>query len=456
MPSQSLPTPKQGRAESVGLIGGAVLLVVAGALLAWQFVQPAPPNRITIAAGGESGAYYRYAQQYRAILARSGITLDVLVTQGSAENLALLTDEAEAADVALIQGGVADDAQRERLSGLGSLFYEPIWLLGPKDRPEVPLNARAGQRIGIGPDASGTRFVALKMLGDNGIGPDNAALFGGTMDQAASRLVAGDLDLLFAIGAADSPLLKDLALNGKVRVLDLPRAAAYARRDPTLTELTLPEGTLNLARNIPERDVRLVAVTANLVARPDLHPALIGLLLHAATEIHGKGGLFAKPGAFPSPLQTDFPLAPDAARYYKNGAPFLQRYLPFWAANLIDRLKVMLLPLIGLLIPLVKVMPPVYRWRIRSRIVRWYRELQRIDLELELSSGDRQALQSLAERLTEMEFEAARVEVPLSYTDQLYTLRLHMRLIAEKLERLEADADGAGKTRDPSTGCKAA
>ena len=455
MPSQPNPNPKQGRAESAGLFGGAALLVVACTVLAWQFVQPAPPSRITIAAGGESGAYYRYAQQYRDILARSGITLDVLVTNGSVENLALLAGAAGAADVALIQGGVADEAQRKGLSGLGSLFYEPVWLLGPKGRPEVPLNARGGQRIGIGPEESGTRFVALKMLGDNGIGPDNAVLVGEAMDQAAARLAASDLDLLFAIGAADSPLLKELALNGKVQVLDLPRAAAYARRDPTLTELTLPEGTLNLALNIPERDIRLVAVTANLVARPDLHPALIGLLLRAAAEVHGKGGPFAKPDAFPSPLHTDFPLAPDAARYYKNGPPFLQRYLPFWAANLIDRLKVMLLPLIGLLIPLVKVMPPVYRWRIRSRIVRWYRELQRIDLELELSSGDPQALQSLAKRLAEMESEAARVEVPLSYTDQLYNLRLHMRLIAEKLERLETGADDAVDARDPGTGCEA-
>ena len=204
MPSDQ-PQSQAGSCRVRRLLGGATLLVVAGAVLAWQFVQPAPPSHIAIAAGGESGAYYRYAQQYRDILARSGITLDVLVTNGSVENLAMLTGEAGAADVALIQGGVADDAQREGVSGLGSLFYEPVWLLGPKDRPEVPLNARAGQRIGIGPDESGTRFVALKMLRDNGIGPDNAVLVGETMDQSAARLVAGNLDLLFAIGAADSP-----------------------------------------------------------------------------------------------------------------------------------------------------------------------------------------------------------------------------------------------------------
>ncbi len=441
MSSQPSPgrEPKLGRAESAGLFAGATLLVIAAGVVAWQFVQPAPPSRITIAAGEQSGAYYRYAQQYKVILARSGITLDVLETMGSVENLALLTREAAPVDVALIQGGIADDEQRGQVDGLGSLFYEPVWLLGPKDRPNAPLNARAGQRIGIGPEDSGTRFVALKMLGDNRIDAGNASLIGVDMDVAAAQLVAGELDLLFAIGAAESPLLKRLALDGNVEVLDLPRAAAYAGRDATLTELTLPEGTLDLAGNIPQRDIRLVAVTANLVAHPDLHPALIGLLLRAAEEVHGKGGPFAKPGSFPSALHTDFHLAPAAARYLKYGPPFLQRYLPFWAASLIDRLKVMLLPLIGLLIPLVKITPPVYRWRIRSRIIRWYRELRRIDLELALSSGDPQALRSLAERLADIESDAARVEVPLSYSDQLYNLRLHMRLIAEKLERLGAD-----------------
>lgn len=438
MASKPTSTPKQGRAESIGLFAGAALLVIAGTVLAWQFVQPAPPSRITIATGAQSGAYYGYARQYKAILAQSGITLDILETNGSVENLALLTGEDARAQVALVQGGVADKGQREQLSGLGSLFYEPVWMLGPKDKPGVPLNARAGERIGIGPQDSGTRFVALKMLGANGIDGGNAQLVGADMDASAAELAAGDLDLLFAIGAAESPLLKHLALEGEARVLDLPRAAAYARRDPALVELTLPEGTLELARNIPDRDIQLVAVTANLVAGPDLHPALVGLLLRAATQVHGKGSLFAKPGTFPSPQHTDFPLTPDAARYYKNGPPFLQRYLPFWAANLIDRLKVMLLPLIGLLIPLVKIMPPVYRWRVRGRIVRWYRELRRIDLELEISSADPVALQDLSQRLAEIESDAARVEVPLSYSDQLYNLRLHMRLIGEKLERLGA------------------
>lgn len=433
--SRSKAKIRSGRAGILGLFGGAIALVIAGLVFAWQFVEPAPPSEITMASGAETGGYYRYAQRYKAILARDGIELEVLVTDGSVDNLELLSAQPPRADVALVQGGIVTEEQGKTLSGLGSMFYEPVWLLGPKDQPDVPLNARQGQRIGIGHEKSGTRFIALRMLEENGIDASNAELISEQVDDAAARLLDGGLDLLFSIGAADAPLLKRLALDGDIRVLDLPRAAAYALRFDTLTELTLPQGALNLQRNVPASDVHLVASTANLVARPDLHPALIGLLLRAAKEVHGDGGLFAAPGVFPSPLKGDFPLNAEAARYYESGPPFLQRYLPFWAANLIDRLKVMLLPLVGLLLPLFKVMPPAYRWRIRRRIIRWYRELRRIDMEVEESSGDPEEIARLQARVREIESEAARVEVPLSYSDQLYNLRLHMRLIAEKLER---------------------
>jgi len=433
--------PRNGRIETAALFGGAGLVVIAGLIIAFQFVQPAPPRMVRIAAGPEAGAYHGYAERYAAILARYGIELEVLATAGSLENLGLIADPDpdpdQRVDLALVQGGIANTEQRQALAGLGSLFYEPLWLFGRGDAPARPLNRIHGAGIGIGPEASGTAFLSRRLLGLSGIGPDQDRIETGDLEASASRLVDGTLDLVFAVVAPDSESLRGLLDQDSIRLRDLPRAAAYARVDRSLTALGLPAGTLDLARGIPDHDMQLVAATANLVARPDIHPALVDLLITAANEVHGGGDLLSAPGTFPSPEHSDFPLHPDAKRRYKNGPPLLQRYLPFWVATWIDRTKVMLLPLLALLLPLSKLLPPVYRWRIRRRILRWYVALRRIDLEIEIGLNGSAQIQSLRQRLDVIESEVAQVDVPLAYTDQLYNLRLHIRLLWKKLDRLE-------------------
>jgi len=437
MSSPAKPSKTRNRLELLVLFGGSALLAIAGIVVALQFVQPAPPSTIHMAAGSSDGAYYRYAQQYRAILARSDIDLVVLETAGSVDNLNRLLDADDPVELALVQGGIANAEQKEQLSGLGSLFYEPLWLLAPAGTPPRPLNTLAGARIGIGAEDSGTRFLAQRILDANGIDDTNATLISDDLETAASAITDDRLDLMFAVGSADSPLLRRLAGQDAIVLQDLPRAAAYARRDRSLTVLDLPEGTLDLVRNVPDADLRLVAATANLVAHPDLHPALVDLLIEAAAEVHGAGSLFAEPGRFPTPQHSDFPLSADAERHYEHGPPFLQRYLPFWAATWIDRTKVMLVPLLALLLPLVKTLPPVYRWRIRRRILRWYVQLRRIDLAIETGDLNPARLAELKEELQDIESDAARVDVPLSYSNELYNLRLHIQLLEQKLERLD-------------------
>jgi hypothetical protein len=232
-------------------------------------------------------------------------------------------------------------------------------------------------------------------------------------------------------------MLPQLLDNPAVRLQTLPRAAAYARINRALTRLELPRGALNPAEDIPPLPLALVAPTANLVARPDIHPALVDLLIQAAKQVHGDGSLLAAPGSFPTPQHSDFPLSADAERHYAQGPPFLQRYLPFWAATWVDRTKVMLVPLLALLLPLIKTLPPVYRWRIRRRILRWYVQLRRIDLALETDGLSDERLDALRGELAQIESDAARIDVPLSYSDELYDLRLHIQLLEQKLERLD-------------------
>jgi TRAP-type uncharacterized transport system substrate-binding protein len=426
----------------LAIFGGSVLIALAGLLVAWQFVQPAPPNTIRMATGDQDGAYYRYAKRYQSILAKNGVKLELVETEGSVENLDLLSQPDGDIDIALIQGGVATDGQRAKLSGLGSMFYEPVWLLTRTGLPPRALYTLQGARIGIGPQDSGTRLLAERLLSANGINETNADLVIEDIETSGRRLANGDLDLMFVVGSADSPLLRQLIRDDQIELENLERAAAYPRRYKWLTMLQLPEGTLNLARNIPSQDLDLIAATANLVARPDFHPALIALLLSAATEVHGKASLLSQSTHFPTSASSDFPLDADAQRFYKNGPPFLQRWLPFWVANWVDRIKVMLVPLLALLLPLSKVLPPAYRWRIRQRILRWYKALRRIDLELETEQPDAKRRARLSASIREIERNVAQVEVPLGYTDQLYELRLHIALLARKLERMNEPLDG--------------
>jgi hypothetical protein len=183
------------------------------------------------------------------------------------------------------------------------------------------------------------------------------------------------VDAAFFVASPKSSFVRSLLATEGLSLLSMERADAYTRVHRFLSKVTLPEGVVDFRENIPNKDVHLLAASATLVIREDFHPALVDLILQAASEVHGKGGIFESSYQFPSAQFVDFPIQKEALRYFKSGPPFLQKYLPFWAASLIDRLKVMLLPLLTLLIPLFKVVPPTYRWRVLSRITHWYREL---------------------------------------------------------------------------------
>jgi len=417
------------RRELLRVFGPVLLLVLIGFAIAYQFIKPAPPRHVVLATGAPSGAYHAYGERYRKALAAYGIDLELRTTAGSMENLALL--RSGAVDVAFVQGGSAPSGGIDGLEGLGSLYYEPLWLFHRAGLSLDRLAGLAGRRVAVGAEGSGTRQLVLRLLADNGLDEGAVQLSGLNGAAAAAALRKGELDALFLVSGADASLVRTLIASPGVTLASLARAPAYARRYPFLTELTLPEGTLDLAADLPPRDVRLIAPAAGLVAADTLHPAIIDLLLQAAGRTHGRGGPFAAQGQFPSPAHGEFPLSRAASRYYQYGPPLLQRFLPFWAASLVDRLKVMLLPLVVLLLPLFKVMPPIYSWRMRARIYRWYRELERIDLALH--DDPEQAMQGeLLLQLAALEQEVLRVEVPLSFASQLYHLRQHIELVRSR------------------------
>ncbi|MDH3239340.1 MAG: ABC transporter substrate-binding protein [Alphaproteobacteria bacterium] len=407
------------------------LLVIAGFLFTWQFVDPAPPRAVTIATGMKEGSYAQYGERYKALLARHGITLTVRHTAGAKENIDLLTDPKSGVEIAFVQGGVGDPFGAPQLQSLASVFFEPVWVL-TRGFPEAPdkLIALKGKRIAIGAGGSGTRVLAKALLTDNDIDDENSTYLSIGGKEAADALAAGRIDAAFFVSAELSPPLLELALRPQFHLLDFAQADAYERRYKYLSKIDLPEGVLDLARDFPPKDMTLIAPTGALVARGDIHPALIDLFLEAAIDVHRNGNLTTPFELFPSAKFVDFPLSSDAERYLKRGPTFLRRVLPFWAAVLVERLIIMLVPLITLLIPLFKIAPPAYRWGIRRKIYRWYSELQQIEADWK-AAGPAADREIFTDRLDDIQDQVSQVNIPLSYAEDLYHLRLHVVFVRQ-------------------------
>lgn len=416
----------------LGVLLPIALIVGLGFLAAYQFVKPAPPDSLVLSAGRDGGAYFAHATRYAEILAREGISVQVVESAGSLENLQRLQARTNDVQAAFVQGGAASTFPASNLVALGSLYYEPLWLFSRQDAPVHRATGLAGKRVAAGEVGSGTRLLALEIMTDNGVDEDDADIRPLAGGAAAQGLIDGDVDAVFLVASAESSSVRTLLSAEGILPTSFERAPAYTQRHRYLSSVTLAEGMIDLRDNIPARPITLLATTATLVVRHDLHPALIDLLLQAAREIHGEGGMFEQPGDFPAATHVEFPLSKEAQRFYQYGPPFLQRYLPFWAATLIDRLKVMILPLLVLMIPLLRFAPSLYRWRVRARIYRWYEQVNEVEDEIE-TGGDGTDTGRLLHRLDRLENEATQVPVPLSYMDQMYHLRTHIEYVRNRL-----------------------
>jgi TRAP-type uncharacterized transport system substrate-binding protein len=425
---------------------GPFILLTLGLLWgAYVLLKPAPPKRVVLATGSEQGAYATFGKRYAEELRRYGIEVELRVTPGSRENLRLLRDPKEDVQIAFVQGGSSDsqrtqeeeDAQLPLIS-LGSMFYEPVWIFYRQEAAKKinregmisDLSQLRGMRVNIGARGSGIPGMMNRLLRANLMDRDDIQSSNLDLVPSVVAILGGSLDAVALVSAPESPLVQMLLQTPGIRLYEFAQAEAYARRYRFLSPVTLPRGVVDLSRNVPPRDIVLVAATCSLVAREDLHPALIQLFVQAASHIHSGSGWIAHSGQFPSALQSEFPLARDAERYYRTGPPLLQRYLPFWLANLVDRMWVALFSIAVILIPLGRVLPPLYQFRIRSRIFRWYRDLRQIEEDMAGKTADPA---KLMERLEKLDAKAERIAVPLAYTDELYALRGHIALVRERL-----------------------
>ncbi|PCC98149.1 TAXI family TRAP transporter solute-binding subunit [Halopseudomonas pelagia] len=464
------------------------------ALFVWvlfRFLDPAPPRSIVMTTGTENGGYHQFGLALKERLAEEGLEVKLVTSRGSLDNIERLTDGSGDVQLGIIQSGIeklVDRRERDQLEGLATLYHEPLWLFQRTDAEPVSssqtdaqadvvedqnssdettdgdadtanstaststtsnvteirrLTDLVGRRVSLGSEGSGTWAVVRSLFQVQGDMASWDSQGDGQWQTLAGRaaadaLYAGELDAAFFVLPADNALIRELINAPNVELVHLSQARAFAARLPYLEDLTIPEGLLNIRRNVPDQDISLLSPVATLVGNEHFHPALTALVLSAAKEVLRDGNLLDAPGQYPAALPMDLDMSAEAEYYHESGTPFLQRYLPFWIASIVDRYIVLVIPLIVIMMPLIRSMGPIYIWRIRSRVYRWYEQLRRID-HLIVKGEIKDRLDQEIQGLHELEDELTRVDVPLSYAHELYELHLHIRYMINRLEAMRPE-----------------
>ena len=418
--------------------GPFILLTVVLLTLAYWWLDPNPPKHVTLATGPAQSAYAEFGTRYAKALALNGIEVRLVPSEGSSANLQLLREGK--VDLGFVQGG-SDESSVNAESGiesLGSLFVEPLWLFY---KTQAAIDATTndtltsfGQlktlRINVGTPGSGVPALMEKLFDVNRLELATLKLSKLEQTPATMAFLNNEVDAIVFASAPESPMVQMLLQTPGVKLLDFNQNEAYSRRFSFLTPVALPRGVVDLAGDVPTSDVRLVAPTTTLLARDGVHPAILQLFSQASLKMHGSASWFNRAREYPNIANTEFPLAQEADRTIRNGVPLLQRYLPFSMANLMERMWLALGIIVAVLLPLSRIVPPLYQFRIRSRIFRWYGQLRNIEERL---GENTESASVLLTELEALEVHAEKVTVPLSYADELYSLRNHIDMVRQKL-----------------------
>ena len=452
-PTDAMLIPVLNLRQRTILFAAVAVLVAAATWAIVRYLSPSPPRTLTLSTGAPDGAYHQFGLKYQAILKDSGVTLVLVPSSGSVENLKRLGDGR--ASAGFVQGGLGllaldpfKDASDTPLRSLATVAFEPVWIFSRKLDLSAGLVALAGKRIAVGAADSGNYKVATGLLATYGVLDDTGApvrppdgklpgdtqiiLEGGMA--AAAKLQAGQVDAVILVAAPQAQAVALLLQDSTVALASLAHVEGLARRFPYFQVVSLKRGSINPQRGLPDKDVALIATTANLVVPEDLHPALAYLLLDAARQIHSRPSLVSRAGDFPSPNGTDFPLAEEAERFFKNGRPFLQRYLPYWLANFVQRLILVMVPLIAVLVPVFKFLPSLLDWRQQNKLFRHYGELKFLEGDIASRSLSPDEALAANAQLDRIERDIIANTFALDFSDRVFTLRQHVDYVREKLQ----------------------
>ena len=404
-----------------------ILSTLAMFYIVTLFIEPAPKKELTIATNSKDSNYYATALKYQKLLADQNVKLNIVETSGSVENLDLLTSGE--VDIAFVQGGIIEANDNQNIESLASVYYEPLWIFYKNQGYSMEYIVELiSKKISIGKNGSGTQYLAIQMLVDNGITTENASLSMDTATDAKDKLLSGKIDAMFLVSSPSSEIVVDLLSDPSIELLNLKRVRAYNQKYKFLSPLVLHEGTIDLYKNLPAENKNLLATTANLVCREGLNDELIRVFVKQIKKVHTQQSIFENQNQFPSLNHLDTSINKEAQSYFTKGDSWLESIFPFWIASQIDRLKLLLIPLLTLLFPLFKGVLPLYKWTIRSKIYKWYKRLEAIETSVS------------CEKISDLKAEVqSQTKVPLSYKGEYYNLLLHIDLVDKELKLKNKD-----------------
>jgi TRAP-type uncharacterized transport system substrate-binding protein len=417
-----------------GLFKGlaAVLCIVGIISLTLMYFIPAPPSKVVMATAFKGASFEYYGRQYRDIFARYNVKLELRETAGSVENVALLQDPKSGVQITFVTGGVSDGKHAPGVLSLGTVYNQPYWIFYSSTEPLDRLSQLKGKRIAVGPEGSGTRLSAEKILGKGGVNSETATLLPFAGLAAVKALTDKKVDAVWIIGSPDATAVKSFLENPDVRLLGFPMAEAYTRIFPELVRLVLPKGVVDIDRTIPADDVQLIGTTSKVLVRSDLHPEIVELLLQTMTETHSGQEIFQRSGEFPNGTDAEYPVAATAIDYYKNGPSYLRRHVPLWLSVHVQRAIAVLVAGVAIGLPLFHYLPLLYKWNMRRRLLYWYSQLKALEASFDASPSDKHLLEKQIE-IERIEDDVSRIRFPLTFTDQFYNLRSHVDIVRRKI-----------------------
>ena len=414
----------KGLAAAVGIVSIVSLVLI--------YFFPAPPSKITMATAFKGSSFEYYGRQYREIFARSNVELELRETAGALENVKLLQDPKSDVQIAFVIGGVSDGKHAPGLLSLGTVYNQPFWIFYNSNESVERLSQLIGKRIAVGPVGSGTRYAADQILGKGGVNSENSTLLPIAGSAAVEAMNSGKADAVWIIGAPDSTSVQSFLRNPNVRLMSFPMAEAFTRIFPELARLVLPQGVVDIGQNVPPNDVPLIGSTAKILVRSDLHPEIVQLLLQTMVEVHSGPNIFQRTGEFPNSTDVEYPVAPAAIDFYKNGPSFMQRHLPLWLSVHAQRAIAVLVAAIALGLPLFRLLPSAYNWITRRRLFYWYAQLKALEASFDADPKDKRLAEKQAE-IERIEEAVSHIRFPLTFSDQLYNLRSHIDIVRRKI-----------------------
>ena len=415
-----------------GLFKG--LCVVLGLGISWlalEYFIPSPPSKITIATGSKGTSLDYFGQRYREKLAHLGIDVELRETAGTVEDFKLLVDPKSGVDVSFVTRGLSDKSQASNLLSLGVILQTPIWIFYSSPEPLGGFSQLKAKRIAVGSEGSGARDIAERILGKANIDSKTVTLLPLGGNAAVNALNDGKIDAVFIVSVPDAPAIKALLINPRFRLMDFSTAEAFTRLFPDFVRLVLPKGMVEIDPPNPQNDVTLLGVTAKVMIRADIHPAIVQALAQTLKEEHGGSGLFQRAGEFPTSVDSEFPMSQVAVDYYRNGPSFLQEYLPFWMTIYARRTIALLVATFAVVFPVFGFAPKLYGWVVQEQLRRLYRRLRVIENALEACLAASQ-VEALQKELADI--DQATNAVPMRCSDLYFMLkyqvdRMHSRLV---------------------------